>query len=398
MTRPSIEVADVVRAYGSSFLRKFGQLVSSAKRRVLDAIVSCRTAALGGHVDTCTACDHEVISYNSCRNRHCPKCLGTAAAKWFAAREADLLPVRYFHVVFTVPAEIAEIAQQNKRVMYNILMQASAETLLTVAADKKHLGARIGFISVLHTWGQTLMHHPHVHVIVPGGGLSESGDAWIACRLNFFMPVRVLAALFRGKFLAMTKGAFKRGELSFQGRLKSLEDEHALSTWLAPCYKMNWVVYAKKPFGGPKQVLKYLARYTHRVAISNQRLLSVEGGRVRFRYKDYARKNKPRIMELDAGEFLRRFLLHVLPRGFMRIRHYGLFANACKQQNLKRTRVLLSDFGGDLASSSGNNNHVDVGEHVHRCPACGSTALVRVELKRSLQSQSPRAPPALVAL
>jgi len=358
-------------------LKVRGASLSSAHRRVLRDIVSCGTAALGGHVERCDRCGHEDISYNSCRNRHCPKCQALDRAKWLAKREADLLPVRYFHVVFTVPPQIAAIALQNKKVVYDILLRASANTLLEIAADPEHLGAKIGFLSVLHTWGQKLMHHPHVHCIVPGGGLSPQGDRWIACRPNFFLPVRVLGRLFRGKFLAMIKCAFADSKLAFHGELASLADPEAFAADIKACYKHDWVVYSKKPFGGPRQVLKYLARYTHRVAISNHRLISLASGRVRFRWKDYRSGNKKRVMTLDAAEFLRRFLLHVLPSGFMRIRHYGLLANVCRADTIPRCRNLLSAQRED--NSDADQASLPFEDDAHRCPKCNVGRMRRIE-------------------
>lgn len=319
-SRPKLELADVIRAHGSEFLQGVGCSATPHQRRVLRDLVACRTSALGGHVEECDTCGHEKISYNSCRNRHCPKCQGSARARWFEAREADLLPVEYFHVVFTVPQAIAAIALQNKRVVYGVLFKASSETLKQIAADPKHLGAEIGFLSVLHTWGQELLHHPHVHCVVPGGGLSPDGRRWVACRRGFFLPVRVLSSVFRGKFLELLRTAFEQGKLSFHGNLRRLQDARVFEAYLADTYRTNWVVYSKRPFGGPAQVLKYLARYTHRVAISNRRVLSLRDGKVRLSWKDYASGNRRRIMTLEAGEFIRRFLLHVLPPGFVRLR------------------------------------------------------------------------------
>ena len=293
MVGPSIEVADVFAAHTDSFLKKRGGVVSSAKRRVLRDIVACRTAVLGGHMECCDECGHERPAYNSCGNRHCPKCQAAARANWLDARAADLLPVEYFHVVFTVPPSIAAIALQNKKAMYGILMKAAAETLKQISADPKHLGAKIGFLSVLHTWGQNLHHHPHVHCVVPGGGLSPDGKRWVSCPPGFFLPVRVLSSVFRGKFLDLTRRAFANEELQFQGSLAKLEDAGEFAEYLKSSYTNNWVVYAKRPFGGPEQVLKYLARYTHRVAISNHRLLSMSDDQVRFRWKDYAHGNRP---------------------------------------------------------------------------------------------------------
>jgi len=340
VARPLFEVADVIKAHSEAFLRACGGFVSSAKKRVMRRLVACRTAALGGHVESCDRCDFDRIAYNSCRDRHCPKCQASARAEWVEAREADLLPVTYFHVVFTVPPQIAAIALQNKRVMYGILMRASADTLLKIAADPKHLGATIGFVSVLHTWGQTLTHHPHVHCVVPSGGLGDDG-AWVACRPGFFLPIKVLSSVFRGKFLDMTRRAFVRGELSFQGRLAHLADPEGFAEHLRRTYANNWVVYSKPPFGGVKQVFKYLARYTHRVAIANSRIVGMENGNVSFRWKDYAHGSRHRTMTLAGPEFLRRFLQHVLPKGFVRIRSYGLLANGVRATRLAACRVAL---------------------------------------------------------
>jgi hypothetical protein len=287
MTRPRLEVADVVREHGDAFLDRYGNVLLPQQRRVLSDIAACRTATLGGHVEACDRCGHQRIAYNSCRNRHCPKCQAGAAAEWTEDRRAELLPVAYFHVVFTLPAVLGPIALQNPRVVYGLLFQAAAETLQQIAADPKHLGAEIGFLSVLHTWGQNLQHHPHVHCVVPGGGLALDGSRWIACRPRFFLPVRVLSRVFRGKFLARLRAAFEQGKLSFHGRLAALADPVEFRRRLAASARTEWVVYAKPPFGGPEQVLKYLARYTHRVAISNHRLLAQEGGKVTFRWKDY---------------------------------------------------------------------------------------------------------------
>ena len=393
MVRPQLEVADIFRAHAEAFFEAGGEFVSSAKRRVARKIVACRTAALGGHVDRCDRCDYERSSYNSCRNRHCPKCQAAARAEWLEAREAELLPVEYFHVVFTVPPAIAAVALQNKRVMYGILMRASAETLQQIAADPQHLGARIGGLAVLHTWGQNLMHHPHVHCVVPGGGVSCDGDRWVSCRPGFFLPVRVLGRLFRGKLLAMTRRAFAKGELSFQGELAPLHDASAFASHLEPAYATDWVVYAKPPFGDTAQVLKYLARYTHRVAISNQRLISLEDGRVEFRWKDYARGNRRSTMTLDATEFIRRFLLHVLPRGFMRIRHFGLLANACRSEQLPRCRELLGCTASTAAAEK--PDHATDGDDCRRCPSCEQGRLDRLRLPPFHPALTTRSVPAL---
>ena len=321
MTRPRLELAEVIRSCGDAFLDEYGATLSPEQRRALRDIAACRTSALGGHMEECDRCGHRRIAYNSCRNRHCPKCQATAAAHWVEAQAADLLPVEYFHIVFTLPAALGPLALQNPRVVYGLLFRAAAETLMQIAVDAKHLGAEIGFLAVLHTWGQTLQHHPHVHCVVPGGGLSPDGTGWVASPKGFFLPVRVLGRVFRGKFLALLGTAFDRGRLAFHGRLRELVGADRFHQLLRAAAQTEWVVYAKPPFGGPEQVLKYLARYTHRVAISNRRLVALKDGRVRFRYKDYARGGRRRTMTLEASEFLRRFLQHVLPSGFVRIRH-----------------------------------------------------------------------------
>jgi len=361
-------VADVIKAHAEAVLRNRGDAESSAKRRVMRRLTACRTAALGGHVESCDRCDYERVAYNSCRDRHCPKCQASARAEWVEAREADLLPVTYFHVVFTVPLEIAAIALQNKRVMYGILMRASANTLLQIAADPKHLGAKIGFISVLHTWGQTLVHHPHVHCVVPGGGLGDDGRSWVACRPGFFLPLKVLSTVFRGKFLDLTRRAFARGDLFFQGSLAHLNDPEDFAEQLRRTYANNWVVYSKRPFGGVNQVFKYLARYTHRVAIANSRIVAMDNGNVSFRWKDYAHGSRHRTMTLAGPEFLRRFLMHVLPKGFVRIRSYGLLANGVRATRLAACRAALGaitaveETGGDVATS-------DLAS-LPKCPSC----------------------------
>ena len=352
MTQHRLEVADVIRSCGPTFLDQFGDSLSSEQRRVLDDLARCRTAALGGHVEACDQCGHQRIAYNSCRNRHCPKCQGTAAAQWLDARASELLPVEYFHVVFTLPEAIGPIALQNPRVVYGILFRAAAETLLQIAADPKHLGAEIGILAVLHTWGQNLQHHPHVHCVVPGGGLSPNGSRWIACRPGFFLPVRILSRVFRGKFLAMLRNAFDRGRLTFHGGLSGLAEPREFQRRLTASARTDWVVYAKPPFGGPAQVLKYLARYTHRVAITNRRLLALEDDKVRFRWKDYAHGGREKTMTLDASEFLRRFLLHVLPSGFVRIRHYGFLSNRLRHEKVSVCRALLSSVSASDAHRS----------------------------------------------
>ena len=341
MHRPSLDVADVVRQYGAASLARYGSTVSPEPHRALRAMAVCRTAALGGHATQCEQCGHGEITYNSCGNRHCPKCPGRVQAAWLAAREAELLDVPYVHVVFTLPHLLSPLALQNPRVMYTLLFQAVAETLLTVARDPHHLGADIGFLAVLHTWGQTLHHHPHLHCVVPGGGLSPDGTQWRACRPTFFLPVRVLSRVFRRLFLTGLPQAYTAGALTLEGRCHPLTEHARWQQFLNPLRATEWVVYAKPPVGGPGPVLKYLARYTHRVAISNRRLLALADGRVTFRWKDYAHGNRHRLMTLDAVEFIRRFLLHILPAGFQRLRHYGLLANRGRQAKLKRCRVLL---------------------------------------------------------
>lgn len=377
MSRPRLEVADVIRAHGSDLLEALGDGLSSAQQRVLDHLATCRTAALGGHVEQCDRCGHERIAYNSCRDRHCPKCQAQARADWLAARQADLLPVEYFHVVFTVPEEVARIARQNKQVVYGILFAASAETLQQIAADPRHLGAAIGFLAVLHTWGQTLHHHPHLHCVVPGGGLSPDGTRWISAPPGFFLPVKVLGRVFRGKFLARLQQAHADGTLSFQGSLAPLRDGAAFAAHLRPLYQKDWVVYAKPPFGGPAQVLKYLARYTHGVAISNHRLLGLQDGRVTFAYKDYAHGERPRTMTLEAGDFLRRFLLHVLPKGFPRIRYYGFLAHRRRATALERCRYLLGQTTTAEWEAERREERTEGDENL--CPRCKLGHMVRTQ-------------------
>jgi len=342
---PQLELADIVREYGSVYLARYGNAMPPEQRKALKDIVAYRTAAQGGHVKQCDQCGHMEVFYDSCRNparRRDPKCQAAARAEWMEARAADLLErVKYHHAVFTLPEQLGPVALQNKRVVYGLLFRAVAETLQTIAKDPKHLGAEIGFLAILHTWGQRLNHHAHIHCVIPGGGLSFDGQRWIPCRKNFFLPVRVLSALFRGKFLSYLKEAFQKGKLSFHGQLQSLADENNWKRFLRSLRQGDLVVYTKPPFGGVHQVLKYLARYTHRVAISNQRLLSLEDGKVRFRWKDYQNGHKQRTMTLDAVEFIRRFLLHVLPNGFMRIRYYGFLANRKRREKIALCRRLL---------------------------------------------------------
>jgi Putative transposase/Transposase zinc-binding domain len=345
VARPALEVADIFRDHGPAWRDANRGHVSLAQLKVMSAIERCRTAALGGHVARCenSACGHTVIGFNSCRDRHCPKCQGSAARKWLADREAELLPVGYFHVVYTLPSQLRDVAFQNKRVVYGLLMKAAAETTLEIAADPKRLGARIGTTSVLHTWGSALTHHPHVHMIVPGGGLSKDGARWVSSRGNFLVHVDVLARKFQGKLLAMLLDAHDAGELKFFNTHSGLADRATFKRFIGPLRHIKWVVYCKPPFSGPEQVLRYLSRYTHRVAISNRRLVSADDGGIAFRWKDYREDGLARwkTMSLSPGEFIRRFLLHVLPKGFHRIRHYGLFANANRAEAIARARALL---------------------------------------------------------
>lgn len=410
MARPALELADVFRRHGPSFRDRFGAVLSCVQRRVLSAIESCRTAALGGHADTCDACGYAAISYNSCRNRHCPKCQGSARATWVAQREAELLPVPYFHVVFTLPAAIADLALQNKRVVYGLLFSATAQTLLTIARDPKRLGAHIGFLAVLHTWGRNLLHHPHLHCVVPGGGLSLDPSRWVACRPRFFLPVRVLSRLFRRLFLAGLKTAFDDGRLRFFGSLAPLSDPARFDAWLAPARKVKWMVYSKPPFGGPLQVLRYLGRYTHRVAISNDRLVAIDDDTVSFRWKDYRDQDRQKVMTLPADEFIRRFLLHVLPARFQRIRHFGLLGNPRRARNLALCRRLLHEASRpvlDALSPAAQHAPAPTTLPVLAsastpplCPSCKSGSLRRVPvapgssiLLRSPSSSLPRSQP-----
>jgi hypothetical protein len=381
MTPHRLEVADVIRGHGAAYLDAFGAVTSAEQRRVLRDLERCRTAALGGHVEACDQCGHRQIAYNSCRNRHCPKCQGAARARWLEDRAAELLPVEYFHVVFTLPQDIGPIALQNPRVVYGTLFRATAETLLQVAADPKYLGAKIGFLAVLHTWGQNLHLHPHLHCVVPGGGIAAGGTRWVACRPGFFLPVRVLSRLFRGKFLAFLQEANQRGQLAFHGQQQVFADPARFSHLLGELRQKDWVVYAKPPFGGPEQVLKYLARYTHRVAISNDRLIKVEDGKVFFHWKDYAHDQARKVMALSAVEFIRRFLLHVLPSGFRRIRHYGLLANRHRDETLQRCRTLLGVAGrAHEAAAQDTGTAADMApDCVHVCPVCKKGRMIIVE-------------------
>jgi hypothetical protein len=379
MSRPKLEVADVFRRHGAAWRAANKAHLSLAQRRVMTAIEVCRTGALGGHVERCEDCAHTRIAYNSCRNRHCPKCQWPAAQAWLAAREAELLPVPYFHVVFTLPAALGAIAYQNKAKVYGLLFTAATETLTTIAADPKHLGADIGVTAVLHTWGQNLQHHPHVHCIVPGGGIAPDGQRWIACKNSFFLPVRVLSRLFRRLFLQGLEALHAAGEFQFFTDLSALNHARAFRAYLAPLRKIEWIVYAKKPFAGPQQVLAYLARYTHRVAIANSRLLDLDDSHVSFRWKDYREngQRKRKVMRLAVGEFMRRFLLHVLPSGFHRIRHYGLFANGHRADKLELCRRLLNVPSAPTGHTSNDDNgSTDSNHEPPPCPCCGGRMII----------------------
>jgi hypothetical protein len=385
--RASLEVADIFRAAGPAYRATHAGHLSLHQLKVMSAIEHCRTAALGGHVEACEDCGHRRIAYNSCRNRHCPKCQGAAARTWLAEREADLLPVGYFHVVFTLPSEVADIALHNKAAVYDLLFRAASETMLTIAADPRHLGARIGITAVLHTWGSALTHHPHVHMIVPGGGIALDGERWISSRPAFLLPVRVLGKLFRRLFLTRLIALYDAGKLAFFGGLAPLADRRAFVRHLSPVRNKRWVVYAKPPFSGPEAVLAYLSRYTHRVAISNQRLLAFDEAGVTFRYKDYRRDgaDRYRVMTLAPHEFIRRFLLHILPRGFHRIRHYGLLASSACSTSLARARELLA-----VAPQPADDVPEEPFDARPPCPCCGGHMIVIDTFTRWSQ---PRAPP-----
>ncbi len=397
MGRPRLEVADVFHRHGAAWRRANAGHVSLGQLQVMSAVESCRSAALGGHVECCEDCGHSRIAYNSCRNRHCPKCQGAAAQDWLAAREADLLPVSYFHLVFTLPAEIAPIAYQNKAVVYDLLFRAAAQTLLTIAADPKHLGARIGFTAVLHTWGSAMTHHPHLHMIVPGGGISLDGKYWVRCRPGFL--VRVLSRLFRRLFLTGLADAHTAGRLAFFGELDGLRDRTACAASLAPLRKKNWFVYAKPPFAGPEAVLAYLARYTHRVAISNSRLIGLDDRGVTFRFKDYRRYGRARyrMMTLAPDEFIRRFLLHVLPKGFHRIRHYGLLATAACKASIARARELIATSMPSRETPAERDEAGTTGivaEHRPLCPCCGGRMIIVETFERDGVPRGPPSPDA----
>ena len=396
MRTTGLEVADIFRHAGPIYRQRHATTLSRAHGRVMSAIEHCRTAALGGHVEQCDSCGHLRISFNSCRNRHCPKCQSLVRAQWLEDRQADLIPVEYFHVVFTLPEPIAAIAYQNKAVVYDLLFHATAETLRTIAADPKHLGAEIGFIGVLHTWGQNLLHHPHLHCVVPGGGLSADGERWISCRLGFFLPVRVLSRLFRRLFLAQLLAAFDAGLLHFYHALEGLQAPAAFVRYLAPVRQTEWVVYAKPPFGGPRHVLEYLGRYTHRVAISNHRLIDFSEDQIRFRWKDYRHESRPKVMQLAAEEFIRRFLLHVLPSGFQRIRHYGFLANRYRAVKLARCRQLLAEPVPPVPLPEAPLDYRDryqllTGQSLRDCPKCGQGHMACIET--FMPGTLPRGPP-----
>jgi hypothetical protein len=402
MARPpdrSLEVADVFRAHGAAWRKANVGHISLAQLKVMSAIETCRTAALGGHVERCEDCAHQRVAYNSCRNRHCPKCQAAAARKWLEEREAELLPVPYYHLVFTLPASIGAIASQNKAAVYDLLFRTAAETLITIAANPKHLGARIGLTAVLHTWGSAMTHHPHIHVIVPGGGLSPDGSRWIACRPGFFLPVRVLSRLFRRLFLEGLAALHKSDRLVLFGNLATLADASAFDATLAPLRRSEWVLYAKRPFAGPQAVLAYLARYTHRVAISNSRLTALDDAGVTFKWKDYRIKGRDRLraMTLDAAEFIRRFLLHVLPSGFHRIRHYGLFAGTVRARNIERARQLLAAPQGLAPKREAEaDSETETPSSARRCPCCGGRMIIIETFEGVRPAQSP--PPSRIRI
>src|SRR5271170_7572661 len=390
MSRPPLEVADLVRAAGNAFIERSRKWITGKHVKVLLAIARCRTAALGGHLDECTRCGHRAISYNSCRNRHCPKCQAGARDRWLAARQKELLPTPYVHVVFTLPRHLAPLVLQNQSVIYSLLFRTSAETLLEVARDPRHLGAEIGFFSVLHTWSQKIELHPHVHCVVPAGGLSADQTCWIKSRYDFFLPVQVLSRVFRGKFHEALKRAFHDGKLNFQGDLKLLAQPKVFAAWLRPLFRKDWVVYAKRPFGGPEHVLRYLGRYTHRVAISNHRLVSFADGKVTFRWRDSAHSNEQKLMTLSLDEFLRRFLLHLLPEGFVRIRNFGFLANRKRATTLPLCFQLLgaAPRTEQQASTAGPSD-------LWSCPKCGGPMMV-VERLTAAEIQL-RSPPVVTA-
>jgi len=391
MSRPPLEVADLIRNAGAAFIERNRHWLSWKHVKVLRAIARCRTAALGGHLDECTRCGHRAISYNSCRNRHCPKCQTSARERWIAARRRELLPTRYVHVVFSLPRELAPLALQNKKVVYDLLFRASAETLLEVARDPKHLGAEIGFFSVLHTWNQKLELHPHVHCVIPAGGLSLDHTRWVKSPYRFFLPVKVLSRVFRGKFVAALKRAFREDRLRFQGSLTPLAQPKTFAAWLRPLFRKDWVVYSKRPFGGPEYVLQYLGRYTHRVAISNHRLISFADGKVTFRWRDSAHHNEQKLLTLSLDEFLRRFLLHLLPNRFVRIRNFGFLANRRRATSLPLCFQLLPSRS---APQTGQDcSTIDGAKDLWRCPQCaGPMVIIERLTPAEIQLRSPPLP------
>ncbi len=392
MNRPSLEVADIFRDHGVQWREVHAGHVSQDQLKAMSAIERCRSAALGGHVLCCQNCGTEEIAYNSCRNRHCPKCQSQAAKRWLSAREQDLLPVEYYHVVFTLPTAIGDIALQNKAVVYSLLFKATAETLRTIALDPRHLGAEIGFTAVLHTWGSAMTHHPHLHCIVPGGGLSANGDEWVPCKVGFFLSVRVLSKLFRRLFLEQLYAAYQRNELAFYGSLQALSDDKAFADYLAPLRQRDWFVYAKRPFAGPKAVLNYLSRYTHRVAISNRRLIACDDQHVTFKWKDYRAKAAKRhtTMRLAIDAFIHRFLLHILPSGFHRIRHYGLLANHGRRTKLQRLRELLGNEDNAITMrDDGITESGDAPVSTYTCPHCGEVMVIIAILERMPWARAP---------
>ncbi len=395
MPRPLLEVADIFRQHGERWRQRHKGHISLGQLKTMSAIERCRTGELGGHLLQCQSCKHIHIAYNSCRNRHCPKCQASAAQRWLEARQDDLLPVDYYHVVFTIPAEVRELAYQNKAVVYDILFKAVSKTLTIIARDKKHLGAQLGATLVLHTWGSAMTHHPHIHGIIPGGGLSADGQHWVACKPGFFLPVRVLSRLFRRLFLEMLMKAHQDDQLRFYYKLKSIEAEQAFSHWLKPLRHKEWVVYAKRPFAGPKAVLAYLSRYTHRVAIANSRLVSLDNDHVIFKWKDYRNKkgDQQKNMELTVDEFIQRFLLHILPKQFHRIRHIGLFANACRKNNIAQIRHLLVEQKEVTELEVINAVEKPIDESIdffYQCPECGAPMVI---IEVLAYGKKPRAPP-----
>ncbi len=398
MDRPKLEVADIFRRYGETYRQKHGASLSTAQRRVMTAIEVCRTAALGGHLERCDSCPHERPCYDSCRDRHCPKCQSLARAEWVEKRKTEVLDCQYFHVVFTLPEDIAALAYQNKDLVYGILFRSTAETLSTIAADPKHLGAEIGFFAVLHSWGQNLLFHPHLHCVVPGGGISPDSTRWLPCRPGFFLPVRVLSRLFRRFFLTYLQKAFDAGQLRFFSSLEALHDPEDFARYLNPIRKQEWVVYAKPPFAGPQQVVDYVGRYTHRVAISNHRLVEIEeDGQVKFQWRDYRDHNQQKTMTLSAEEFIRRFLLHVLPRGFHRIRYYGFLGNRYRKEKLEHCRQLLNMTPPNQSPSQPQprEDYRDryerlTGHSLRECPVCHRGRMIVVKLLPGVRS-----PPAI---